>query len=294
MSLTIPSETSPEYSIQLSYPPANVKKLSMIGGNNGFYFMTPGVSFNLAFVDSSNNRSISGFSSKAILHKQYHITGTIGELTIIHQKNNSNEQFYLVIPLKYNVNAKSNLSSYLNTTEAEIKLDIGSDIAGSNIVYYNNGSADVFVVASPVEVSMDNVNDTYAVFGKTMTNPKLIKSTLTNDDIVCDYEGDITEDSSKSSETKQVEINMVWAYIVPIFIIGIVFFLLSKNMLSSKFLYIMAIVTFIAAIVATALIKKTKPGSINYAGIIAGTLWILLLMFAGFAFTYKPSVVSII
>lgn len=287
MSLTIPSETSPEYSIQLSYPPANVKKLSMIGGNNGFYFMTPGVSFNLAFVDSSNNRSISGFSSKAILHKQYHITGTIGELTIIHQKNNSNEQFYLVIPLKYNVNAKSNLSSYLNTTEAEFKLDIGSDIAGSNIVYYNNGSADVFVVASPVEVSMDNVNDTYAVFGKTMTNPKLIKSTLTNDDIVCDYEGDITEDSSKSSETKQVEINMVWANIVPIFIIGIVFFLCSKSIIPREQLIIAALVTFITAIVATALIKKTKPGSINYAGIIAGTLWILFVIFAGFFITYK-------
>ncbi len=293
---TIPSDIASGQSIQLSYPITSVQKPTNDGNDNTvFYLMTPGVTFNMAYIDSVKSRSLSGYSSKAIIHKPFHLPKeSNAELCIVHQKTNSNDNFYLAIPLKNNPNAKSNLSAYLNSDNDIYKLDIGSDIAGSDIVYYQNkNSKDVFVVVNPVEVNIPNnitLSETPTFYSDPKNEIARIKTTSTNDEIVCDYEGDITEDANKSSETKEAEMNMFWANVVPVIIVGVVYLLcmqINASSIEPKSILIgyvvLAILFGIVAIVFSALIKKTDSKRVNYYGIYAATSWLLFLLFAVFA-----------
>ncbi len=281
--------------IQLSYPPTTVQPLTTVGSNTGFYYITSGVPFNLSYIDGSNNTYLSGLASKAVLHKPL-VNNTDATLTIVH-KSNTGTQFYLMIPLIYTTTATSSLSNYLNSTSETI-LELGNDIANKSIEYYN--ITNVFVVKEAIDVnynlnSFKNKQEIVALSGQFVT----IKSpTQLNDEVVCDYESDSTEDLAKSSEG---DIGMVWANIVPIIVIGVLYLLFSKGIeqipepgTKLKLYIAFALISGVLAIVGTvySIMDKTKDKKLdktnrNYKGIFAGTAWIVCVMSTIFAIQSK-------
>lgn len=299
---TIPAVCS-ECKIQLAYPSTRLEPLS----SNEFYYITAGTPFNLSYIDGTDNTYVSGSSVKAFLHKPIHKINNItpsAELTILHKTSN-NGNFILAIPLINDAQADNSLSKYLSG-ESET-LDLGSEIAGSNIIRYINNNNLVFVCATPLKCNLKSISGlpnvtlskiyNVSVGGTTITvtNPKLIQSpTLLNDEVVCDYESDSTEDSAKSSEG---DIGMVWANIVPIIAIGLFYLLFSKGFeqisepgTKLKLYIAFALISGVLAIVGTvySIMDKTKDKKLdktnrNYKGIFAGTAWIVCVMSTIFA-----------
>jgi hypothetical protein len=264
--------------IQLSYPPTTVKPISTIGSNAGFYYITSGVPFNLSYIDGSNNTYLSGLASKAVLHKKI-VDGTAATLTIVHQSN-TGTVFYLMIPLKYTTTATNSLSNYLNSTSDTI-LELGNDIANKSIKYYKDNNA--FVV-NAIEVNYDlksfaKKTEIVALSGQFVT----IKSpTQLNDEVVCDYESDSTEDSAKSSEG---DVGMTFAYIIPIILLSILYMLMIHFKLRD-IAWIGIIIGLIIGItgLVLALSKKNKSA---YTGMTIGG-WGFVALCCYFAFIYKP------
>ena len=264
--------------IQLSYPPTTVKPISTIGSNTGFYYITSGVPFNLSYIDGSNNTYLSGLASKAVLHKPL-VDGTAATLTIVHQSN-TGTVFYLMIPLKYTTTATNSLSNYLNSTSDTI-LELGNDIANKSIKYYKDNNA--FVV-NAIEVNYDlksfaKKREIVALSGQFVT---IKRPTQLNDEVVCDYESDSTEDSAKSSEG---DVGMTFAYIIPIILLSILYMLMIHFKLRD-IAWIGIIIGLIIGItgLVLALSKKNKSA---YTGMTIGG-WGFVALCCYFAFIYKP------
>lgn len=265
--------------IQLSYPPTTVKPITTIGSNTGFYYITSGVPFNLSYIDGSNNTYLSGLASKAVLHKQL-VDGT-ATLTIVH-KSNTGTVFYLIIPLIYTTTATNSLSNYLNSTSDTTILELGNDIANKSIKYYKDIQA--FVVDA-IEVNNDctdfNTKDgpIAALSGTPVT---ITKPTQLNDEVVCDYESDSTEDSAKSSEG---DIGLTFAYIVPIILLSI-FYMLIIHFGLKEIAWIGIIIGLIIGITGQALLLSKKNKS-AYTGMTFGG-WGFVVLCCYFTFIYKP------
>ncbi len=277
--------------IQLAYPPTSVNALTTIGEDQGFYYITAGTPYNLSYIGGSNNTYISGSSTKAILHKRVHMSiDSNAELTIIHKSTAGD--FYLVIPLIKDDNANNSLSNFLNDGETKT-LELGSFIYNADITHYLNNSKHVFVVA-PIKCKLpSSLNDapSYIFSPTTISNAQLIKGEerASNDEVVCDYEGDETEDSTKSSAQKNGDINMAWAIIVSVCVIGITYVILSKieNRTQIGVSAGLFAVCFVISLVLTILDETSNKGNIikqksSYKGIFTGTSAILTTIALGF------------
>jgi hypothetical protein len=265
--------------IQLSYPPTTVKPISTIGSNTGFYYITSGVPFNLSYIDGTDNTYLSGLASKAVLHKPL-VNGTTATLTIVH-KSNTGTVFYLIIPLIYTTTATNSLSNYLNSTSDTI-LELGNDIANKSINYYKDIQA--FVVDA-IEVNNEcldfkSKNGPVVLSG---THVTITKPTQLNDEVVCDYESDSTEDSAKSSEG---DVGLTFAYIVPIILLSI-FYMLMIHFNLKDIAWIGIIIGLIIGITGQALLLSKKNKS-AYTGMTFGG-WGFVALCCYFTFIYKPS-----
>lgn len=281
-----------ECKIQLAYPSTRLESFSKYE----FYYITAGTPFNLSYIDGSDNTYVSGSSVKAFLHKPIHKINNRepdAELTILHKISNG-DNFILAIPLINDAQAENSISKYLSG-ESQI-LDLGSEIAGTNIIRYMNSTYAIFVCATPLKCNLKSINGLpdvtlSKIYGREMSvttiSPdyvKLIQSpTLLNDEVVCDYESDISEDSAKSSEGN---IGLTFAYIIPIILLSI-FYMLTIHFNLKEYAWIGIIIGLIVGITGQALILSKKNKS-AYTGMTLGG-WGFVVLCCYFTFIYKPS-----
>jgi hypothetical protein len=253
------AKTLDNASVEYSYPEMNIKNISKdttipiadAYANNivKFYFQNSSSKSFFNFIDSSNNKYISGIASQGIISKGIHndSDGSLYEyeLTVKHiYPTSDSEFFYVVFPLKeggdtsiidliqtvgdnQNINVFDEANKIYKNISLNLTISSTYGTNGSDVFQYvNNNSKNVFVYNTPIQINITPElfpNIQHNLWSSAQENVNKITSTENlqiNEEIECDYSGDFVSPVAIDNKPLSTKFSKVGYVSIIFFILG--------------------------------------------------------------------------
>ena len=255
------AKTLDNASVEYSYPEMNIKNISKdTTMQNGyadnivkFYFQNSSSKSFFNFIDSTNNKYISGIASQGIISKGIRTDSDDNlndyELTVKHiYPTSDSDFFYVVFPLKdggdtsiidliqtvgdnQNINVFDEANKIYKNISLNLTISSTYKTNGSDVFQYvNNNNKNIFVYKTPIQIIITPElfpNIQHNLWSSAQESPPLVnKITSTenlqiNEEIECDYSGDVETPAAIDNKPLSTKFSKVGYVSIIFFVLGI-------------------------------------------------------------------------